>query len=388
MKSYWLRLFPEQPVALDDAMMIPTAALRGAVANILLSTCIPGHQHDLGPCNAQCRYWSMFGEGRALRIGAAYAGTGDETAPFLASTRTCSLVPGFKVTGGHGIFDVAIREALFEQASSDPQRVLAPFLLRCPTCNAELIPCEGLLTRQGEREFVMVGDIASPVTTHHTTLGRSRRQILARYEHTASLINRGIYYVARLDVLDRHEPLLREVLSGGLWIGGQRSRGRGKMRAELGPRSSEALPLAERIVRFNRTYRAEQRFYAAMYTARLIGDEGEWYFTLDFQSPTLAGYRNEPSSLPALATLPTVALVRSWSSAQPVGGWHLAAGLPRRTQLGVTGVLLYRVPAETSRAIVEDVLAYLETDGVGMGRERGYGMVTVCDPFHLEMDPL
>src|SRR5438105_57663 len=105
MTRYLLRLIPEQPLCVDDTSMIPAQAVRGAIADVLMATCVPGHEHDTGPCGAQCRYWSVFGEGIRLQVGAAYAGSGDETAPTLATARTCSSVPGFKNIGAHGVFD-------------------------------------------------------------------------------------------------------------------------------------------------------------------------------------------------------------------------------------------------------------------------------------------
>ncbi len=388
MNRYWLRLFPEQPLRLDDETMIPAGVLRGAIAAAALTSCVPGHEHDLGPCSAGCRYWSLFGEGATLRIGPAYAGAGDETQPFLATARTCSLMPGFTVTGGHGVFDVAIRQWVFEQACGDPQRLLAPYTLRCPVCDAPLMPCEGLATRQGEREYAAVGEIATTITVSHAAQGWVRRQIVDRYEASAKLISRGLYYTAQIDIPDRLDGLFREVITGGSWIGGRRSRGMGAVRTELVPYVAREPSLDERIARFNRAVRTEHRFYAAMAATHISDDEGESYFTLDLHSPALPAYESAPSIVPALAALPGVIPMRQWVSSYTVGGWHSAAGLPRRTQIGITGVILYKVPPEANRANIAEVLAFLEAEGVGTGRERGFGSVTICDPFHLMVDPL
>jgi hypothetical protein len=66
----------------------------------------------------------------------------------------------------------------------------------------------------------------------------------------------------------------------------------------------------------------------------------------------------------------------------------MAAGLPRRIMIGGTGVILYRVPADANRRMVEEMLAFIEDEGIGMGRDRGCGAVRICDPFHLFMEPL
>ncbi len=384
MKHYWLRLFPELPLHIENERVLPASALRGAIASILLGACVKGHEHDSGPCGANCRYWSLFGDGANVRIGPAYAGSGDETEPLLTTARTCSAAPGFKAAGGHGVCDIAMRQWLFEQA--DPQRLFAPFTLQCPTCNAPLHTFEGLVTRQGEREFALVKDIAAPVEATYTSFNRTRKRVVERYRVTGKLVSRGIHYVAKVDAPDRLDGLLHEAVAGGLWIGGRRSRGMGALRTELVPRVPDQATLADRIARFNRAVRTEARFYAAMDSPVAVGREGEWYFTLDMRSPILAAYDAVPSIAPPLSTLPGIAPVRHWLSPQLTGGWHAAAGLPRRTQLATTGVILYKVPAETNRATVEALLTFVESEG--LGRERGYGAITICDQFHLFVDPL
>ena len=177
----------------------------------------------------------------------------------------------------------------------------------------------------------------------------------------------------------RRPATFRQAISAGLWIGAGRMRGCGAVRAELVADTLARLTLSERLKGFNRAVRAERRYYAAMTPVGLPSpgslDDGEWYFTLDM-------------SVPALAELPAIVPIRSWLSTEVEGGWHSATGLPRRTGLAVRGVALYRVPAENNRAAVDEVLAFLDTEGIGVGRERGYGAVTVCDPFHLAVEPL
>ncbi len=392
MKRYLLRLMPEQPLRLADETTIPAAALRGALADVLLATCVPGHEHDTGPCGAHCRYWTLFGEGISLRFGPAYLGTGDDTTPLLLTARTCSRAPGFKTADGHGVFDIAIRQSIFEQAVVNPQQLLAPFSLRCPVCSSTLISYTGLVTRQSEREYAKVEAVSATITEAQASFGRVRRQVVAPHNPSATLIARSHYYVARLELPEGLEPTFKQAISAGLWLGAGRMRGFGAVRAELVHDTLSWPTLTERLKGFNRAMRAERRYYAAMNPVGLPAtgslDDGEWYFTLDLSSPAIANYVKHPSMIPALAQLPGIVPIRSWLSSGVEGGWHAAAGLPRPTRLGVTGVVLYRVPAENNRAAVDEVLTFLDTEGIGVGRERGNGAVTVCDPFHLLMEPL
>ena len=389
MKHYRLRLFPESPLALENDHVIPASVLRGAIATIALSGCNPAHSHDVGPCKADCRYWSLFGTGAGLRISAAYAGSDDDTLPFLASARTCSAHPGFKSTEGHGVFDVAIRAWLFERAA--PTRLYAPpFMLRCTICGAALMPCEGWYTRHADDDYSLIADsISTPVHTGHAALSRRRKRIVAQYSADGLIINRNIYYIARVAVPDQIDALLRDMIAGGVWIGARRSRGMGAMRTELLPLPTDGLtmPLNERIARFNRIVRGEERFYTAMDNTTQF-DDGDWYFTLDLHDTALTSPDFAPSIVPPLPGISSAVPVRQWLSPRTVSGWHIAAGLPRRTQIGVSGVILYRVPADMNRSEVELALSQIERDGIGVARERGYGFATICDPFHLLVEPV
>ncbi|HLY26443.1 MAG TPA: hypothetical protein VKQ72_08900 [Aggregatilineales bacterium] len=388
MKRYLLRLYPELPLCVDDATVIPATALRGALAEALLASCVQSHQHDTGPCSPNCRYWTLFGEGTESRIGPAYAGSGDDTFPLLATARTCSRVPGFKGAGGHGVFDVAIREYVFEVAATHPERILSPYNPACPVCVMPVVPWTGIAVKRAEREFTMLGNVATPVVSHHAAFSRVRRQPVRDYAINAKLVQGGTRYTARLLLPDQAEATLRQAISSGLWIGANRHRGYGALRAELLPDEHVPEDIRERIKAFNRAIRAERRFYSAMTggTAALSSaslDEGEWYFTLDMSVPALVDLAAGPSMIPALSALPSVEVVRAWIAPRVEGGWHAAAGLPRRTQPGVSGVALYRVSAESNRAAVDEVLAFLEDSGIGMARERGYGAIKICDPLHL-----
>ncbi|HVO41203.1 MAG TPA: hypothetical protein VMT34_01210, partial [Aggregatilineales bacterium] len=245
MNRYHLRLFPDQPLALEDIRTIPAAVLRGAIASVAASGCVPGHSHDTGPCQADCRYWSLFGAEAPWRVGAAYAGTDDESGPFPATARTCAVFPGFTSHGGHGVFDVAIRAWLFE--GSTPDRLFAPpYSGRCPVCRALLRPPDGLLIRHAEDDFTSTGEIAATIRTTHTTLSRARRRIIGTHTAEGKLVGRGIYFSARLEVAEALDGLLRNTIRAGLWIGARRSRGMGAVRVELAEIAEEEPSLNDR----------------------------------------------------------------------------------------------------------------------------------------------
>ena len=78
--------------------------------------------------------------------------------------------------------------------------------------------------------------------------------------------------------------------------------------------------------------------------------------------------------------------VRAFTHHEIIGGWLMGAGLPRSTELSTVmgSVFLYQVRGIAQDELL-DHLADLEQRGVGRERERGFGQVQVCSPFHLEV---
>lgn len=395
-QTYWLRLYPQQPLKLDDPTVIPARALRGAFIAILKRDCVPGAHHDAGPCNPACTFWPIFGTntpGGSIRLGNAYATRQDAIGPFPGSARTCRVVPGFRDQGGHGVTDVAIRGWIFERAvTADPKQLLIPFETRCVSCGAELIPCAGRLVRSGEHEWYTADVTTTSVRTTHRPSRTANSKSFVQSGIILNMRSGSGYYVACIDLHESVEVLVRETLSGGLVIGGSRTRGMGAMRTELIPRPDPTLTTHMRIVAFNQALRAEQRFYAimasnALGTAGQPYDDGAWYFTLDVTDMQMSiGW--QPNPLAEVNALRGVQTMRRWVNVSMQDGRNTATGKRSGTQQLLSGTFLCRAAPDGDRAALEQTLAYLETHGIGFGSERGYGNVTVCDPFHLESDPL
>jgi hypothetical protein len=89
---------------------------------------------------------------------------------------------------------------------------------------------------------------------------------------------------------------------------------------------------------------------------------------------------------PGTLDLPVeVELARRFAAPETVGGWWRVAGLPRPTALAAKAgsVLLYKAPSEVDIEELGRELNALRARGIGGQRERGYGAVLPCAPFHL-----
>jgi len=158
------------------------------------------------------------------------------------------------------------------------------------------------------------------------------------------------------------------------------------------PRPDPSLTTHMRIAAFNQALRAELRFYAVMASntpsgAGQLPDEGAWYFTLDVTDMQWPLGR-QPDPLTEVKVLREARTVRRWVSVCGQDGRNSATGKRSGTLQLLSGTFLCRAAPDADRAALEQALAYLETHGIGFGSERGYGNVAVCDPFHLESDPL
>ncbi len=395
MRTYWLRLYPQQPLQLDEPSVIPARALRGALVAVLQRNCIPGASHDSGPCNPDCVFWAIFGTsapGATIRIGNAYVSRQDAIELFPATARMCALVPGFRDQEGHGVTDVAIRAWVFERAvTADPGRLSIPFEERCAQCDAELVPCMGRMVRTGEREWRAAQVMNEVKQTTHRPARSIDSAIYTRHSVVLSGPPGSAYYVARIDVPEALDSLLRETLIGGLVVGGGRTRGMGLVRAELAARPDPTLTTHTRIAAFNQALRAELRFYGVMAsgvpgnTGQLL-DDGAWYFTLDVIDMQWSGWQPDP--LADIKALRDVQTVRRWVTISSQDGRSTVTGLRSGARQLLSGTFLCHASPDADRAALEQSLAYLETHGIGLGSERGYGNANVCDPFHLESDPL
>jgi CRISPR/Cas system CSM-associated protein Csm4 (group 5 of RAMP superfamily) len=82
-----------------------------------------------------------------------------------------------------------------------------------------------------------------------------------------------------------------------------------------------------------------------------------------------------------------VSLVRAVAQFHTLGGWHLGARLPRRTQLvaAMGSVFLYQSRGLSETELVQQLTA-IEANGIGGDRARGLGRLAVCLPFHYQAE--
>ena len=382
---------------------IPGAVLRGALAT-----------HVLRADEQAFRRVFVAAE-RPPRFGNAYPAWSEVWAyPFPATARTCKQYSGYATNEheGHGVFDVLVEQALYELLS-DPQFPHRERLLpalgtrwaelangyepRCPyeqdqKCGEQVKPATGYyVLRSGGP-----GPAPKPQISRATHVGINRARGVAEdallftletIENAANLQFRGqlMYDDTYEDDLERLIGLRGQ--ANTFRIGRGRSRGMGLAEIQIDvPPSTPGEKIEDRLDLLQREFlKTVQEHYAQV--GGLDFTPG-YFFSLTLRAPAiLAGPDDLPSLWPDLSQTKLAAAwpLRAWARTTVVGGWDAAAGLPRRTRQAVEAgaVYLYYAPETTlPRAALVPALEALELTGIGAQRERGYGQLTVCAPFH------
>lgn len=316
--------------------------------------------------------------GQEIRFGPLFpASFESDVHPLPPTAFSCKYQPGFPQRGSsaHGVYDTLIRQFAFAIASQEGRT--APAIideLRCPACGAAGEPYTGFW------------DQPSLSATTHVAINRVRHVAEDGFLYMREGLEAGQYYTGWVELpgaTSVKEAL--ELFPSGMsvYVGANRSRGMGRMRIVGLVAHDVDTNLEERIARFNRKLLDELTFYADQ--SDEVYDEIDQarqnrFFTIDLRSEAILYRDGLPTDeISELARLPA-SCVRAWLEQVVVGGWHAAAGLPRRTQAGVVGTYLCRFEGEPNLA----ELRGLSTEGIGELREQGYGQLMICNPVHYD----
>jgi len=377
---------------------LPGAVLRGALAEVLLAHCTQpdyGRSHDRCPDKDACPFYALFGDGNRPIFHNAYpiaAPGGGPSYPMPLTALTCRSARGFcdpkKPEEHHGVFDqlialAACEEALglWEEQCGGP--LLAPPERKCPICEDKTDTLDGFY--EGTLAEGFIGARAKIRRRSQTAINRSRGTAAEAMLYTQETIVPNTYLRGSVLAEADQIQVLKDALPRVEALGRGRSRGLGRVLIEVKPPRHESA-LLDRIIAFNERLRAARR----LYHEDLPALSAEWFFTLDLLSDTQFTCKGLPYAHPDPAEweLPAgteVTLVRAFAHHGTAGGWVVGARLPRRTApVAVMGsVYLYRVRGAPPEAL-QPALSRLESQGLGAERERGYGQVMICLPFHLK----
>jgi len=415
---------------------VPGAVLRGAVAQPYIEACPhPDSLNDHVHCPEKCDFYRLFFARPAPRFGPCYPTLARLSYPLPATAQSCKYHPGFAHTPEqHGIQDTLIPLWVFEYLAFEEKKALPEvYDPHCAVCKNEvaLEQVSGFWEPAGRNEYYQPRPRISRVsrTAIDRRRGTAAEEMLYTLEMVSEQMDSGRYdenhrpkssptrFKGLVWVKEDDADLMKRRLEEITAIGGATSRGLGRVRVTA--RHVDAPPLlitredakslvaaaageipfeprhrghpaeaglVDRIRAFNRVLWEE----FARYAAHAEPPRGSLYFTVNLLSDAILGGVGEPVTLlPQM--LAGAERVRAWASHGLVSGWSGALKLPRTVHLAIKAgsVFLYRLRAEDVDAVFTALqeLERLEREGLGRERERGYGWVQICLPFHQEVKP-
>lgn len=373
---------------------LPGAALRGAVADILLAQ--SSHAEHSGRVQPDCAFCQIFdGVSEPVFENFYPSSTAQPTWPLPLTAHTCKAHPGFPnpdkpAIERHGGYDILMRQYWFEQAFENGWQM--PFVRqpRCPQCGAEMQPLSGFFG-EGALKYYRIQPTIKRMT--RTAINRQRMVAQDKLLYTLEVLDAEVKEPIRLNstvAVEAHQSAqLMQVLGQVRRLGMAKSRGLGAVTVTAKPRTQPLLPpVSDRLTQFNAAMKQETALLEKLNAFSPL-KPGDLYFTVDLLADALLADQGIPVPyLPAeqLQISAPVALVRWWARSQIAGGWFAAARLPRRTALATAlgSVFLYRVNG-MALAELGAQLEHLEARGIGTERARGFGQIAICMPFHTEV---
>lgn len=379
-----LTLIPEAPLLFSDrrpdgqfrpsTAYIPGSAIRGSLAQELLNAgCDP---------NECAEFRALFLGAEAPLFRNAYPGR-----LLPATAFSCKSHPGWRDLdrpnlGGHGVYDSLLDRFCFES-----MQLGLPYLPRCPRDGDRVEAFSGFYSGPPERRKRE----APPVRMlTRVALNRRRRSAETGLLYSPLAIEATgdpLRFVGSIVTSDDRLSVVKRWLGRLTHVGSGSTRGLGKVSLQV---EEDGEPDVQTRVKAFTAALNERRSLCEQFGQRQPFRSG-FYFSLTLQSDAilrvetgLATLRLEPGFLGEVGH--GAELVRCYSAAETRGGWNLAWGLPKDTELAVRAgsVFLYYMPEALEFSNWLEALRALEENGVGERRQEGYGQVLACDPFHFQ----
>lgn len=440
MKTFHYTLFAASPLYvgagkpyrgnfMESLNFIPGGLIRGAIASLLLEECAEDKEQQQGSQHshqtARCKFYQLLGPGDSPEViftpcypvGKGVLSRQVWSLPMTA--RSCKSFPGFrtdeiierkhprlgqKIKERHGVFDLLIRHLIIDETLGGPEGL--PFIPkeRCPSpkCGGRVEPFQGFYQRL-ETGYTQM-DAAAKARFVRVAINRRRNTAEEGMLYSLEVIAEGQEFRGSVLLPSEKSNLLQESLRRVQekgWIGGGSSRGLGRVEVRiLGEEEQPGLaPLKDRAETFNEVVKRQRGALACLWGTSSTQAASGIYFTLGLQSDAIL---EDEFGGPTTILYPSVLwrelglsgklvepeLVRSYTGATYLSGWSVAWGLPRETAIGVRrgSVFVYQI-GELSDELI-GALEALEDRGIGRRREEGFGRAIVCDPFHLEVEPI
>ncbi|MCG3144839.1 MAG: hypothetical protein HONDAALG_02312 [Gammaproteobacteria bacterium] len=325
--------------------------------------------------------------------------------PLPMTAQTCKRDAGFLEKGKtHGVADLLLRQLAYDCVARNGA-IPIPFQYKCPECHQRTEAFSRIVEYHGKGKYAAVE--ASLHRQTRVAVNRSRLTTEDEMLYSVQAIDEGSRFIGLMEVDDERANSTGKWLKQITRIGGRTSRGFGAVEV-IAKESFANDVLRDRVASFNAMYR---EFEADL---RAIADDPppadtRTLFTVNLRSDAVlrntAGLPTlQLDLLDALGELATNEERQVLTSITPqpvaqftgplmVSGWQTAWRLPKEVLLATRMGGLYVFAAdlgddEHKQRTLFSLLEKLQAAGVGEMRQDGFGQIIICDPFHLEVEPV
>jgi CRISPR-associated protein Csx10 len=377
----------------DTLDYVPGTALRGATAARYL--------RELGEASDP-RFRDIFLNGGVLFANLYPINEADISYVLPATAYSCKAY-----REAHGVKDILARAAALRLSRDQINQELLDSILNCSQCRHSAHSIAGFyekylgdpigyaLVEVHKRHLMHVGINRRTQAAEKGILFAQQVISEARREDESQDFKPQVFS-GDLIVSEEHiEFLLKELLVKeiSLKLGESRTRGLGQMAVQkceiIATDTEEAV--RSRIAELNRQLAEsmplprEQSYIALTCQADIV-------LTDVFMRPKSApdgsdihrALRNDQDA--GLFAPDGLRLVYANAGTRLVQSWNVASGYPKPDDIATTmgSVFLFEATSDNAEGLVTP-LALLQERGIGRRRSEGFGRVTVCDPFHLEV---
>ncbi len=382
----------------ESARYVPGTALRGALASIYL-------QHHGQTDN---RFERLFLDESKCCFGPLDPGPNG----FPLTAASCK-----REDARHALVDLLwFRAAQHHSGERVLSREAETAWSRCSACKSDLKPQAGFWS-ECNGEFHRMKIDRRQVDAHvgiDRVTGTAADSIFYTLDALAPSNDKpDLYGWLRVDQdeLDALQELLQSE-DCRISVGHARTRGYGDIQLKMAAPVQSVAP-QEHEKRWEQWSLDLNGFLSAQPLALSSIPDDAFYFALTFPTGAVLvdrflRYTLDPADMvPMLPPMPTVAGPLQLNEGQPLKlgsggtirwiagvtrhellrGWNAAHGLPRQDEWSVArgSAYLYRFEGSLAeRAAVVAQLVTLTKDGIGLRRNEGFGMVSVCDDFHCQ----
>ena len=298
--------------------------------------------------------------------------------PFPKTAYSCKRWPGFPrdetvTKQTHGVYDTIFLRAFSKRVPE------------CLKCGEPLkgIGIGGFYNLLNDGTYASSGIGESKTVFTHTAVRYSTGTAKHRQLYNEEAITENQSFRGAIIAEDQYISFLSTLLAENeniLRLGRGRTRGYGKVRASIESPSQENEPLEyfkERIEKFSKL------------AVQFGGVKNTLYFTIDLISDAIIlddylrfkKFTDEKYISSLLST--DCKELYSVSNTRQILGWNVAWNLPKPAYSAIEKGSTFLFEAPYSEDLIKN-LYELESKGVGIMREEGFGFISISDKFHID----